>query len=98
MRYQVLLEFFKPYKLRYAIILVLTLVSSELSSRVRSSIYDASEGDSGRETLWSTSRKLIGINPGTNSSDNFKELLMGNAHRKTADTSLDNRLVDLARR
>jgi ABC-type multidrug transport system fused ATPase/permease subunit len=32
MRYQVLLEFFKPYKLRYAIILVLTLVSSVLAS------------------------------------------------------------------
>ena len=32
MRYQVLLEFFKPYKFRYAIILVLTLVSSVLAS------------------------------------------------------------------
>ena len=32
MKYQLLLSFFKPYKLRYSIILVLTLVSSALAS------------------------------------------------------------------
>jgi len=50
---------------------------SQLETKIRSLIFDGSQRYSDRETVWAKAHKYIGDEPGTNSSDKFREYLFG---------------------
>jgi len=67
----------------------------QLNSNVRSILYSASKGDADNVAIWRQASSLIGVEPGTNSSDRFRRFLMGNAKDEINGAEQENRVPDL---
>jgi len=70
----------------------------QLNSKVRSILYSASTGDSDERAVWAQASNLIGVEPGTNSSDRFRRFLMGNARDEINGAERETRVADIGRR